>query len=85
MRKTAATNENSTTGSIWVDPGVPTLPEAEKLIASLMLASRPDLPNSACVVCHVLQEKLAGHYFIIINRYNFNRKTERKYKRQQNS
>ncbi|KAL7724496.1 hypothetical protein ACLKA6_007325 [Drosophila palustris] len=32
----------------WVDPGVPTLPEAEKLIASLMLASRPDWPISAC-------------------------------------
>ncbi|KAM8711662.1 hypothetical protein ACLKA7_012212 [Drosophila subpalustris] len=26
------------TGSIWVDPGAPTLPEAEPLIASLMLA-----------------------------------------------
>ncbi|KAL7726177.1 hypothetical protein ACLKA6_002679 [Drosophila palustris] len=39
MRQTAATKENLTTGSIWVDPGVPTLPEAELLIASLMLAT----------------------------------------------
>ncbi|KAM8701736.1 hypothetical protein ACLKA7_005471, partial [Drosophila subpalustris] len=56
------------TGSIWVDPGAPTLPEAELLIASLMLASRPDWPISACVGCHVSPppfntEELAGHYF----------------------
>ncbi|KAL7726201.1 hypothetical protein ACLKA6_001606 [Drosophila palustris] len=44
---------HKTSGSIWVDPGVPTLPEAEKLTASLMLASWPDWPISACVGCHI--------------------------------
>ncbi|KAM8718257.1 hypothetical protein ACLKA7_000959 [Drosophila subpalustris] len=44
---------HKTSGSIWEDPGVPTLPEAELLIASLMLASWPDWPISACIGCHV--------------------------------
>ncbi|KAM8702629.1 hypothetical protein ACLKA7_000759 [Drosophila subpalustris] len=65
----------------WVDPGVPTLPEAEQLIASLMPASWPDWPISACVGCHVspppfYKKKLAGHHFNF--RYKFNRRTATK-------
>ncbi|KAL7726611.1 hypothetical protein ACLKA6_010476 [Drosophila palustris] len=65
VRSATKTNQQD---PFWVDPGVPTLPEAEQLIASLMLASRPDWPISACVGCHVspppfYKKKLAGHHF----------------------
>ncbi|KAL7725670.1 hypothetical protein ACLKA6_005729 [Drosophila palustris] len=43
--RTTKTNQQD---PFWVDPGVPTLPEAEQLIASLMPASWPDWPISAC-------------------------------------
>ncbi|KAL7723376.1 hypothetical protein ACLKA6_018891 [Drosophila palustris] len=47
MQRTMATKTNQQ-DPFWVDPGVPTLPEAEQLIASLMPASWPDWPISAC-------------------------------------
>ncbi|KAM8718226.1 hypothetical protein ACLKA7_000928 [Drosophila subpalustris] len=68
----------------WVDPGVSTLPEAEKLIASLMLASWPDWPISACVGCHVSPPPLykkkvsrASFQFQVFQTTRINRKNQR--------
>ncbi|KAM8703980.1 hypothetical protein ACLKA7_008583 [Drosophila subpalustris] len=68
MRKNCSDKQKLNNRVHWVDPGVPTLPEAEQLIASLMPASWPDWPISACVGCHVspppfYKKKLAGHHF----------------------
>ncbi|KAM8703984.1 hypothetical protein ACLKA7_008586 [Drosophila subpalustris] len=65
MRKNCSDKQKLNNRVHWVDPGVPTLPEAEQLIASLMPARLANLSlrRLPCFPSPFLQEKVSRASF----------------------